>query len=207
VHAALDTSDYDTGVQISDAQIAALPIARHRFHGDWNYTLRPHTSPPTTHDAVEELDQTIQECLDRTLLTHPDLTGMTREQLAAITIDLAKPQAHQHEQTKNTRRGTERRRARGAGRHARLTDADRVLATVPYLRRLCTQAVLGTLGCGPLDDHHRRPLDPPAPAATRTCHHAINSAVPHTSRPHRLHRRQRHQVANRQIRVLILSKP
>src|SRR6266576_453051 len=40
VHAALDTGDYDTGVQISDAQIAALPIARHRFHGDWNYTLR-----------------------------------------------------------------------------------------------------------------------------------------------------------------------
>jgi hypothetical protein len=87
VHAALDTGDYDTGVQISDAQIAALPIARHRFHGDWNYTLRPHTSPPNTHDAVEELGQSTPQGLDRTLLTHPDLTGMTREQLAAITVE------------------------------------------------------------------------------------------------------------------------
>jgi hypothetical protein len=100
VHAALDTGDYDTGVQISDAQIAALPITRHRFHGDWNYTLRPHSSPPNTHDAVEELGQSTPQGLDRTLLTHPDLTGMPREQLAAITVELAEPQARQHEQSR-----------------------------------------------------------------------------------------------------------
>ena len=37
----LDTSTYDTGVQISDRQMDALPLARHDWHGDWNYTLRP----------------------------------------------------------------------------------------------------------------------------------------------------------------------
>ncbi len=51
VHAQLDTGDYPTGVQISDARMAALPIARHGFHGDWNYTLHPDTpddAAPTT---------------------------------------------------------------------------------------------------------------------------------------------------------------
>jgi hypothetical protein len=41
VHAELDTDTYPTGAKISDAQMAALPITRHDFHGDWNYTLRP----------------------------------------------------------------------------------------------------------------------------------------------------------------------
>ncbi len=40
-HAELDDATYPTGIKISDAQIAALPIARHDFHGDWNYTLTP----------------------------------------------------------------------------------------------------------------------------------------------------------------------
>lgn len=41
VHAALDTNPYPTGIQVSDDEIASLPISRHRFHGDWNYTLHP----------------------------------------------------------------------------------------------------------------------------------------------------------------------
>nr|WP_308402097.1 hypothetical protein [Streptomyces shenzhenensis] len=41
VHVGLDTNPYPTGIQVSDDEIAALPITRRRFHGDWNYTLRP----------------------------------------------------------------------------------------------------------------------------------------------------------------------
>src|SRR6266516_4780731 len=33
VHAELDTNDYPTGVKIGDAQVDALPLSRHRFHG------------------------------------------------------------------------------------------------------------------------------------------------------------------------------
>jgi transposase len=40
VHAELDERAYPKGVKITDAQMAALPLARHGFHGDWNYTLR-----------------------------------------------------------------------------------------------------------------------------------------------------------------------
>lgn len=35
VEAHLDTDSYDTGVKVSDAQIDALALSRHRFHGDW----------------------------------------------------------------------------------------------------------------------------------------------------------------------------
>jgi hypothetical protein len=40
VHAELDPGTYPKGVKITDQQMAALPLDRHDFHGDWNYTLR-----------------------------------------------------------------------------------------------------------------------------------------------------------------------
>src|SRR5947208_3253181 len=47
VHAELDRGSYATGAKISDAQLAALPLTRHDWHGDWNYTLRsqPYDTP------------------------------------------------------------------------------------------------------------------------------------------------------------------
>ena len=41
VHAELDEATYPKGFKISDAEMAALPLTRHDFHGDWNYTLHP----------------------------------------------------------------------------------------------------------------------------------------------------------------------
>jgi hypothetical protein len=41
VRAELDASAYDTGVKVSDAQMDALPLTRHHWHGDWNYTPAP----------------------------------------------------------------------------------------------------------------------------------------------------------------------
>ena len=45
VHAELDTATYDTGVRIGDGQMDALPLTRHDWHGDWNYTLVRHEAP------------------------------------------------------------------------------------------------------------------------------------------------------------------
>ncbi len=47
VHAELDTSEYPTGLAYTKKQVEALPISRHPFHGDWNYTVRPepHETP------------------------------------------------------------------------------------------------------------------------------------------------------------------
>ena len=44
--ATLDTGTYPTGIKISDSEMAALPITRNAFHGDWNYTLHPTRDTP-----------------------------------------------------------------------------------------------------------------------------------------------------------------
>ena len=46
VTATLDTGTYPTGIKISNSEMAALPITRNAFHGDWNYTLHPTRDTP-----------------------------------------------------------------------------------------------------------------------------------------------------------------
>ena len=41
VRAELDTNTYPAGIKVTDAELAAIAIERHSFHGEWNYTLRP----------------------------------------------------------------------------------------------------------------------------------------------------------------------
>jgi hypothetical protein len=41
VRAELDEHTYPKGIKVSDAQLAAVNISRHRLHGDWNYTISP----------------------------------------------------------------------------------------------------------------------------------------------------------------------
>ncbi|MBU1228314.1 MAG: ISAzo13 family transposase [Actinobacteria bacterium] len=37
----LDRRKYPTGHKVSDEEMERVNLARHRFHGDWNYTIRP----------------------------------------------------------------------------------------------------------------------------------------------------------------------
>ena len=41
VRAELDRRRYPAGIAVTDAQMATVQLRRHRFHGDWNYTIRP----------------------------------------------------------------------------------------------------------------------------------------------------------------------
>jgi hypothetical protein len=41
VTALKDTQSYPTGINVSDEEMAALPIVRASFHGEWNYTIQP----------------------------------------------------------------------------------------------------------------------------------------------------------------------
>ena len=145
VRAELDPGSYPTGTEISDAQMAAVPLARHRFHGDWNYTIHPRPGPPPPATGAGEPGRLAGGVPGHVMLSHPALTGMSRRHLDELIAELAGPRETQREQSRHRRRGTERRRAAGAGPRAKLTNADRILATVLYLRRLCTQAVLGEL--------------------------------------------------------------
>jgi hypothetical protein len=41
VRSEIDTNAYPKGVKVTDAQMTALNLDRHDFHGDWNYTIKP----------------------------------------------------------------------------------------------------------------------------------------------------------------------
>jgi hypothetical protein len=45
VHCVLDTSSYPIGIKYTKKDVDGLPITRHDFHGEWNYTLAPATRP------------------------------------------------------------------------------------------------------------------------------------------------------------------
>jgi Rhodopirellula transposase DDE domain len=49
VRAELDRGRYPLRVKMGGEQLAAVPLARHGFHGEWNYSLHPaaDTPPPT----------------------------------------------------------------------------------------------------------------------------------------------------------------
>jgi hypothetical protein len=41
IQAALDASSYETGIKVTDEELAAVRITRDEFHGEWNYTISP----------------------------------------------------------------------------------------------------------------------------------------------------------------------
>jgi hypothetical protein len=42
IDASLDAKDYPLGINISDQELDSVNIIRDRFHGEWNYTIKPH---------------------------------------------------------------------------------------------------------------------------------------------------------------------
>jgi hypothetical protein len=47
VRAELDRGLYPTGVKVTDAELAAVPLGRHDWHGEWNYTITSATTRST----------------------------------------------------------------------------------------------------------------------------------------------------------------
>jgi Rhodopirellula transposase DDE domain len=43
IQAELDANAYETGIEVSDEELAAVQITRDSFHGEWNYTIAPHS--------------------------------------------------------------------------------------------------------------------------------------------------------------------
>ena len=79
-------------------------------------------------------------------LAHPTLTGLTRAELGAMTKRVRHVQDARNERHRHRRRGGERLPgARGGVFTQKITDDERVLATVLYQRKLCTQDVLAEL--------------------------------------------------------------
>jgi Rhodopirellula transposase DDE domain len=45
IQAAYDPEWYPKGVKITDTELAAVPLAPHHFHGEWNYTINAQPNP------------------------------------------------------------------------------------------------------------------------------------------------------------------
>ena len=41
VRCQLDLSDYPTKIKVTKREREEIPLVRHDFHGDWNYSIRP----------------------------------------------------------------------------------------------------------------------------------------------------------------------
>jgi hypothetical protein len=41
VRCQLDQNTYPAGIKVSDAEMQAINLTRHEFHGEWNYTVSP----------------------------------------------------------------------------------------------------------------------------------------------------------------------
>ncbi len=151
VHAELDTGTYPTGVTVSDTQMTALPITRHAWHGDWNYTLHPESSQSSGHTSESD---PLPSAQDPAALADPTLTGMPRPELDALTAALDAARAdhadahhreHQHHRTQNGLRP----HAPRPGRPPRLPFPDQVLATILHKRlSLPYDTLAGLFGCG-----------------------------------------------------------
>jgi DNA-binding transcriptional regulator YdaS (Cro superfamily) len=82
----------------------------------------------------------------RHALTHPTLTGMSRDTLHHLLEDLIVPYAAAIEQRRHRHRGGDRRPGtRGGVFRQKITDGDRILATILYRRRVCGLNTLADL--------------------------------------------------------------
>jgi transposase len=142
VHAELDPGSYPDGVKVSDAQMNALPLTRHDWHGDWNYTLRPEDYDPAA-GAPDPFDQPSPGLA---WLRHPALTGLPAHDWDILIATLMTLHDQQREASLDKRRGHRPRLiAPGTGRRPGLTLADRLLATILHYRLHLPQVATAAL--------------------------------------------------------------
>jgi hypothetical protein len=145
VDAVLDDNSYPTGVTISDTHMDAVAVTGHTFHPDWNYTLHPQPAPASDPNGDATDPASSPDTFDRTVLTDPALTGISRTELAALATALATPQQAAREKASHERLGTHRQRAPGAGRRPTLSLTDQITAALLHRRLALPPALLARL--------------------------------------------------------------
>jgi transposase len=143
VEAELDTGAYPTGITVSKEYLDSLPIQPHETRGSWNYTVQPHGRCTATQKGESGPRVIPSEAVE--MLSHPVLTGMNPEELHRLIELLAPAQEAKAEQRAYNRRGGRRRRAKGAGGTTVMTPEARIVATLVYVREICTMPVLQDL--------------------------------------------------------------
>ena len=141
VQAALDPTTYPTGQTVTSEQEARLPLDRHRWHGDWNYTLHPRPPDPPPLPPPPRPPRGPE----RTDWAHPALTGLTTTGWDQLIRTLTLPYHLQREATLHARRGGPPTRKPAGGHPPALTLAEQTLITILRLRYKTPQHVLAEL--------------------------------------------------------------
>jgi Rhodopirellula transposase DDE domain len=146
VTAILDAGRYPAGAEISDAQMKQLEdrvLARHGFHGDWNYTLLA-VPRPAPDPGPEPAPPPPRPAADVAALDQPALTGLPPGGAAALAAALAEARLHA------ARGGRDRQRPPTAGNDSRqkITFTGHILAAILTRRfALPARAIAALLGC------------------------------------------------------------
>jgi hypothetical protein len=143
VHAQLDDGRYPLKVTISDERMATLPITRHHWHGDWNYTLDPHPHPHPGGDTAAPAPRPPRR--DSSTWAHPELTGMPTTEFDHLVAALVTPHQAQHEARLHIHRGGPCWRKPAGGHPPALTLTEKVLLTILHARFRTPQRVLAEL--------------------------------------------------------------
>ncbi len=139
VGAELDPGSYPKGVKVSDEQMAALPLDRHGWHGEWNYTQRPEPPAPASPPRPPAREP------ERPDWAHPALTGLDTSDWNQMISALTVPHQARRDAELYIRRGGPPAR-KPANRHPpALTLAEQALVTVLRQRFRTPQHVLAEL--------------------------------------------------------------
>ena len=203
VTAVLDENSYPTGTQVSDAQMKDLEdraLARHGFHGEWNYAFAPVPRP------APEPAPGAPPGPDLLALAHPAITGIGRAAFDDLAATLALPFAAAREHRLHLERGRPRAgRPRGPAGPVKLPlPACLLAAFCRYRLGMPCQAIAAifsvhhstistaTRHIAALLARHDTAITP-GPARIRTAaglhRHAAAAGITLTDRPH-IHREQ-----------------
>jgi Rhodopirellula transposase DDE domain len=148
--AVLDENTYPTRIQISDEQMKDIEdrcLTRGKFRGEWNYTLLP--VPRPAQDPQPDPEPAAPPGPDLHALADPAITGLSREDLAALTASLEISLAAAREQRLYISRGRPRRPGNHRAR-ARLTTQARLLAAIcRYRLGMTGRAIAALFGIDP----------------------------------------------------------
>ena len=132
VAAVLDENPYPTGRKISDEQMKDIEdrcLARHEFHGEWNYAFPP-VPRPARPPAPPPPPAAPPGLCDPAALNHPALTGLDPAALAALAAALDAPFAGRREQRRYARAGRPRTgTGRAGGWNRKLGTGGHLIAT------------------------------------------------------------------------------
>jgi len=140
VHAELDTGTYPTGAKISKAELDALPLERHDWHGEWNYTLHPAPAAPPAPAAAPA-----RPAPDLAWLACPAITGLPGPAFDALTAALTAPAAALRQAAADRRRGYRPRQGHGAGGRTRHTLPAKLTAAILHDRHSMPQKAIAAL--------------------------------------------------------------